>query len=213
MRIGILGGTFDPVHLGHLWIASAAAESLGLDQVRFVPAAQNPLKDRGPVASADQRTAMLRLAIGGDDRFVVDPVEIDRAEAPKAAEGGGPSYMVDTLGQLIADDPQSEWFLIVGGDSVATFDRWRDPQRILSMATLAGVRRGGEGAIDYSPLAGVATAGQLQSAMEHEIAMPAIELSSRDLRRRIASGGSVRYFVPAAVRQLIEAERLYGWGG
>ena len=199
-RVGIFGGSFDPVHLGHLWIASAAAETLSLDVVRWIPAAVSPLKPHGPVASNDDRLSMVRLAIGGDPRFAVDDRELRRE---------GVSYTADTVREIASDEPDAELFLIVGGDSVATFDRWREPESILETATLAAVRRGGEGQVPYPVLAPFCDAEGMKKIVASEIAMPAIELSSGELRQRISDGRSVRYRVPAAVEAFIAAEKIY----
>ena len=199
-RVGIFGGSFDPVHLGHLWIASAAAETLNLDVVRWIPAAVSPLKPDGPRASDEDRLMMVRLATGGDPRFTVDDRELRRE---------GVSYTVETLREIASEETDAALFLIVGGDSVATFDQWREPAAILELATLAAVRRGGEGEVPYPVLAPFCDPERLKQVVASEIVMPAIELSSSDLRRRIAEGCSVRYRVPAAVEAFIEAGKLY----
>lgn len=199
-RIGVFGGSFDPVHWGHLWIAAAAHQTLGLDVVKWIPAATSPLKPNGPVAGDDQRLAMLRLAISGDDRFEIDERELSRGDV---------SYTVDTLAELVDGEPEADWFLIIGGDSLATLDRWNQPGRIAEMATIAPVRRGGEGALDYTAARTVLSGKQASDVRANEIPMPAIEISSREIRARVESGQSIRYLVPAAVEALIEAELIY----
>ncbi len=134
MRIGIFGGSFDPIHLGHLWVAEAAREHLSLDIVRFIPTAISPLKADQVSAPAKQRLEMLQLAIGGNESFVIDPREIAR---------GGISYTVDTLRELISEQPEAEWFLIVGADSLNDFPRWREPETICQIATVSVVARAG----------------------------------------------------------------------
>ena len=184
MRVGIFGGTFDPVHVGHLAIANAALESVPLDRVVFVIARRSPLKERGPAGSEADRQAMLELAVAGEQRFSVSRVELDRE---------GPSYTVDTLEQLAGPD---DLFLILGGDAIADFPRWKDPDRIAKLATLVVAERPGapERAGNGSIIAFDA---------------PRLDISSRELRARAARGRSLRYLVPDPVWRHIEARGLY----
>lgn len=147
--VGVFGGSFDPVHLGHLWIAEAALEHLPVDHVRWVPAATSPLKPAGPVASNSQRLSMLRLALAGQSGHVIDTLELDR---------DGISYTVDTLEDLRAAFPGRPLFLIIGADSLASFAQWEAPERLLQQCVLAVVRRGGVPSPDYSILNGFASA-------------------------------------------------------
>lgn len=199
-RIGIFGGSFDPVHLGHLWIAEAAREQLSLDEVRWIPAATSPLKPDGPVATDEQRLQMVRLAVSGNAPFVVDDREIARGEV---------SYTVDTIAEIQSEQPDDEYFLIVGSDSLATFDRWHQPSRLLELATLAVLGRGGDAEIDFSILHDLCSNDRLQSIKNSVVSMPLIEVSSTDLRRRILDGKSVRYQIPAAVEAFIRSEKPY----
>ena len=200
MRIGVFGGSFDPVHYGHLWIGMTAWEQLQLDELRIVPAAQSPLKPIGVHAEAQQRLEMLRLATGGTDQLVVDDRELLR---------GGVSYTVDTLQSLQQEQPAAEWLLIIGSDSLASFPQWHQPQRILQLATLAVVQRGGDPAIDYAVLEPLADAAVIARCQAAEIRMPQIELSSSELRHRVAAGRSIRFRTPRAVETYIDAQRLY----
>jgi nicotinate-nucleotide adenylyltransferase len=200
-KIGLFGGSFDPVHLGHLWIAQAAWETLGLDVVRWLPAAKNPLKPNAPIASDEQRIAMLRLSIAGDQRFEIDDREIRRGKV---------SYTVDTLGELAQEQPDASFTLIIGGDSLADFARWHRPEEILKLAQVAAVARGGLGELDYrvfDPFIDQAGRKKIES---NEIRMPVIEISSREIRDRAERGRPIRYFVPAAVEAFIDAEKIYG---
>lgn len=181
-RIGVFGGTFDPVHIGHLAIANAALEELRLDRVLFVPARRSPLKDREPVASAADRLAMLTLALADERRFVVSRVELDR---------DGPSYTVDTLAALRGE---GELFFIVGADAYADFDRWHEPERIRALATIAVARRPGASAAVTDA---------------HVLDAPLVDISARELRARRARGRSLRYLVPEAALRYIEERRLY----
>ncbi len=199
-RIGIFGGSFDPVHLGHLWIAEAAREQLSLDEVRWIPAATSPLKPNGPVASDDHRLQMVRLAISGNQSFVLDDREIVRGEV---------SYTVDTIAEIKASQPDDELFLIIGSDSLACFDRWHQPKRLLEIATLAVIQRGGDAEIDFSILDNLVDIDRLDVIKNSVVAMPLIEVSSTDLRRRMMDGSSIRYLTPAAVEAFVRAENPY----
>jgi nicotinate-nucleotide adenylyltransferase len=178
----VFGGTFDPVHVGHLAIANAALEDLALDRVYFVPARRSPLKPGDPVASAQDRLAMLTAAIADEPRFRVSRIELDRE---------GPSFTVDTLQALRGE---GDLFLILGSDAFADFDRWRDPARIRDLATVVLAARPG------APNA-PAGARMLDS--------PLMDISSRELRARAARGRSLRYLVPEAALRYIEEHRLY----
>ena len=200
MRIGIFGGSFDPVHVGHLWIAETALESLALDEIRWLPAGTSPLKRQGPVAPDDDRLQMVRLAVSGCPGHVVDDREICRGDV---------SFTVDTLTEIRRERPDDELFLMLGSDSLATFRQWRQSERILQLATLAVVQRGGQPDIDFDVLAGIADQQCLDSIRRHVVKMPVIEVSSTDLRRRIAADLSIRFRVPRAVEALIQAQNLY----
>jgi nicotinate-nucleotide adenylyltransferase len=182
MRIGVFGGTFDPVHVGHLAIANAALEELGLDRVLFVPARRSPLKDDAPVASANDRVAMLEASIVGEPRFHLSRAELDRE---------GPSFTVDTLEQLQA---QGELFLIVGSDAYADLERWKDPARIRALATIVVASR-----------PGAPNAPQGARVLD----APMLDISSHELRARAARGRSLRYLVMEDALRYIEEHRLY----
>ena len=141
MRIGIFGGSFDPVHIGHLWIAESALESLQLNEIRWIPAATSPLKRHGPIASDQDRLQMLRLAVAGADQHIVDDREIVRGEI---------SYTVDTVSAIREDFPAAEIFLVLGSDSLASFQKWHQASKLLELVTLAVVQRGGQPPIDFS---------------------------------------------------------------
>jgi nicotinate-nucleotide adenylyltransferase len=180
--IGVLGGTFDPVHVGHLAIANAALDELTLDRVYFVPARRSPLKQDGPIASAEDRLAMLTAATSDEPRFRVSHVELDRE---------GPSFSVDTLESLRGE---GQLFLILGSDAYADFERWREPARIRELATIVLAAR---------PGAPNAPAGVRM------LDSPLMDISSRELRARAARGRSLRYLVPREALRYIEEHRLY----
>jgi nicotinate-nucleotide adenylyltransferase len=184
MRIGVFGGTFDPVHVGHLAIAQAALDSAKLDRVVFVPARRSPLKDRGPFASEEDRLAMLEAAVKDEPRFAVSRVELDRP---------GPSYTVDTLEALKGE---GTLFLILGSDALADLAKWRSPERIRALASLLVARRPGAPEPD-------ARSGA------HAFDAPCLDISSRELRARASRGLSLRYLVPDDVWRHIERRALY----
>jgi len=184
---GVFGGSFDPVHHGHLIAADRAAEALGLGTVLFVPCAHQPLKATGPVATADQRCAMVRLAIAGHPRFLLDTCELERP---------APSYTVDTLRDLRRRRPDERLVLIVGADAAAELPRWRAADEIVRLAEVAVLTRPG--------------VPEVASAfVKHLVATPAIEVSASDIRSRCLTGKSIRYVVPDAVAEYIARNRLY----
>lgn len=199
MRIGLLGGTFDPPHNGHLLAAGDAFEALTLDRLVFIPAAVQPLKVGQMSAAPEQRLRMVQLLVGGDPRFSVDSVEIDR---------GGLSFTVDTLTALAARWPAAELFWLVGADVPASFAKWRDPQRIAELATLVVLQRvgaeegGGARQVDPMDLSAM-------PATTKVLATRRIDISSTEIRQRVRQGKSIRGFVPDAVAAFIADERLY----
>ncbi len=200
MRMGVFGGSFDPIHIGHLWIAEAAKEGLGLSEIRWVPAAHSPLKPTHPSASADDRLAMLQLALADCEGHVIDDREIRRGEI---------SYTVDTLTQLRSDFSEVELWLIIGSDSLHSIRQWREPERLLQLARPAVVQRGGDAEIDFSVLKGLVSSDRLEQIRNDVVHMPVIELSSSELRARIACGRSIRFRTPRSVEALIRDRGLY----
>jgi len=198
--IGIFGGSFDPVHIGHLWMAQAGLERLPIDHVRWIPAATSPLKKNGPVASNSQRLTMLQLALSGVPGHVIDTRELER---------DGISFTVDTLAELHHEFPEHSLYLIIGADSLFLFDEWKDPERILQMATLSVIARGGLPPPDYDVLNEFASKERVTQCLDAEIAMSQIEISSSDLRERVKRFESLRFQVPAAVDAFIRNEGLY----
>lgn len=193
MRLGVFGGTFDPVHAGHLLAAEQAREQLRLDKVLFVAAGRPWLKAGQPVTEAHHRAEMVELAIGDNPHFEASQVELERE---------GPTYTVDTLEGIAVRS--SAVYLIVGTDAVAEMDRWRNPGRILELATIAAVTRPG---VD----------GRLPASLEDSghcviVRCPPVGVSSTDVRARVKSGRTVRYMVPRAVEEYIVANGLYADG-
>ncbi len=200
MRLGIFGGSFDPVHYGHLLLAECCREQCSLDRVLFVPADIPPHKQQQTRTPGRQRAEMLELAIAGNPALEVSRVELER---------GGVSYTVDTLAQLQQQHPHDELLLLLGADSLADLPHWKDPQRICQLATLAAVARPGQQTIDRDALAAMLHIANPVDIRLVTVAMPQIDLSSREMRRRVAAGESIRYRTPRAVEKYIETARLY----
>lgn len=197
MRLGIIGGTFNPPHLGHLVCAQEAYLELDLDRLMLIPARLPPHKPVDDEPGAGHRHELCKRAVAGDERFGVSGIEIARP---------GPSYTVDTLEELHSQAPESELFLILGGDVAAGLPRWREPERVLSLATVAVAKRRGttRSSVDDA----------LQSLRGGDRArffqMPRIGISSTLVRRRARGRVSIKYLVPDAVASYIEEHSLYG---
>lgn len=200
MRLGIFGGTFDPPHVGHLLAASDATEQLALDRLIFIPAATQPLKAERSTASGHHRLAMVRLTIGDDPRFGADPVELDRE---------GLSYSVDTLGDFARRFPLAERFFLVGADVLATFAQWREPRRVLELATLAVLTRRSE--TSDAPLPRREGDGLADDVAKHAmvVATRRFDVSSTEIRERVRTGRSIRGFVTDGVAEYISSHGLY----
>ena len=195
MRIGVLGGTFDPIHFGHLAVAKAAIECANLDRVLFVPSAQPPHRTAA-VAPAEDRFAMTNLAVQGEPRFEVSDVEVRR---------GGRSYTVDTLNELHRAFPNDELFLILGWDAARLFRTWREPDRVSELASLVTVDRPGMAPPTPSELAVL----RLDPARVVNCHVPTPDVSGSALRRAIASGQPVAGQLPPAVERYIAERHLY----
>ncbi len=196
MRLGILGGTFNPPHLGHLVCAQEAYLQLKLDQVLFVPAHVPPHKAVEDDPGVEHRLELCRRALDGDDRMEVSPLEAERS---------GTSYTVDTLEELKTRSPDTELYLLLGADVAAGLPRWWQPERVLSLARLAVAARPGtsRGAVTEA-LAGLGGGDGARF-----FAMPTIGVSSTMIRRRVRAGQAIRYLVPDAVASYIEDRGLY----
>jgi nicotinate-nucleotide adenylyltransferase len=190
VKLGLLGGMFDPIHIGHLRAAEIVRESLGLDEVIFVPAGVPPHRGR-PAAAGLDRYAMVALATSTQRAFLPCDVELARE---------GPSYTVETVAQLRARHPQAEVFLIVGSDNLPMIAEWREPERLLEMCTVAVVER---------PGSAPAPAGKVPPARLRRVEGTTLPIASRDLREWIRAGRSVRHLVPDGVADYIEKRGLY----
>lgn len=196
MRIGVFGGTFDPVHVGHLILAEQCREQACLDQVWFVPSARPPHKPDPTRTPFERRVEMLALAIAGHPAFRVEEMEKDRP---------GPSFTADTLEELRHRRPEDELFLLLGSDSLKDLPVWHAPERIFRAASLVVVERPGHAML---PAFRLRTTPDVPVRLQ-VVTSPLIEVSSSDLRERAASGRSLRYLVPRAVEAYILEKRLY----
>jgi len=187
MLRGIFGGSFDPVHVGHLTVAAAAARALELGVVHLVPACVQPFKTGREPAPAEHRIAMLRLAVAGRAPLVADDREIRR---------GGVSYTVDTLGEISAEHPADRLCLLVGADTARDFPQWRHAEEIARLARVVVLTRPGVAAPSYPPIADV-------------LEVPAVAVSATEVRARVARGESIRGLVPDAVADYIAEHGLY----
>lgn len=197
-RLGLLGGTFDPIHYGHLIAAQTACEGLALDGVLFVPCGIPPHKDAAAVAPAADRLALTTAATADNPRFKVSRVEIDRS---------GPSYTYDTLALLSQQYEGDEWFVLIGLDAFAGIFSWHRWEDLFHLAEFVVVGRPGyNGSLLEKTLARL-TPGQRQRV--RSLSIPSLDISSTDIRRRIRAGRSVRYLLPEAVRRIIKEKGLY----
>ena len=196
-RIGILGGTFNPPHLAHLVCASEAVEQLGLDRVLLTPVAIAPHKHAEQDPGADVRIELCRLAVDGDERLGVCDVEVRR---------GGSSYTVDTLRELHAGTPEDDLTFIVGGDIALGLPSWREPEQVLELATLAVAEREGVVRADIVEHLAAQLPGTAPPVF---FDMPRLDISSSQIRRRVAENRSIRYLVPEPVAEQIARGRLY----
>lgn len=194
MKIGVLGGTFDPIHVGHLAAAHAAMECGGLDEVLFIPTGEPPHRS-GVVANARDRMEMCRLAIAGEERFEVSDLEVRR---------GGLSYTVDTIRELTRLHPDDRFFLILGWDAAKLFSTWREPREIRSLASVIVVTRPGSGPPSGSAME-AAGLGASDSICERETP----DISGSELREKIARGEPVGDCLPPAVERYVAEHRLY----
>lgn len=196
MRLGILGGTFDPPHNGHLLIARAAQEQLRLDHVLFAPAGIQPLKQDQPVSPADQRADMVALAIAGEADFGLSRIDLDRP---------GPHYTADLLHIASGVYPDAKVWFIMGADSLVDLLRWRDPHRLIELARLAVLRRPGFEP-DWTALE--AALPDLRERIDW-IEAPPIDIAAHDIQRRVRKGESIEGLTPPAVAQYIAERGLY----
>ena len=187
-RIGILGGTFDPPHNGHIAMAETAIRKLKLKEVIFVPAKTPPHKSREEISSQQDRLAMLKLAVGGRNKFRISEIEFNRR---------GPSYTVDTLAELQRQNPDDEFYFLIGADNISDMESWYQPERILEIVKVAAAGRPG-----FSP------EGKF-SAMIESFDMTPVSVSSTMIREKVRSDQSISGLLPSAVEEYILKRNLY----
>ena len=198
MKLGILGGTFDPIHLGHLLIAEQARATLGLDEVLFITAGQPWMKEGTPISDARHRLSMVRMAVGSNPFFHASALEIDRP---------GPTYTVDTLEELHHEaDSDTQLYLVLGVDSLKTLSRWEKPERLLELCTLVAAARPGHAARDLGFIDDIQPGASQKVA---QLDRPEVDISGTEIRRRVSHGLSVRYQVPENVERYIYSHGLY----
>ena len=185
--IGLLGGSFDPIHHGHLIVAVALLEQLDLEQLRFIPAREQPFKQGTHVATAKQRARMVALAIAGEPRFALETLELERP---------GPSYSVDTLRALREREPGREFTLLIGSDAARDLEKWREAGELARLARIVAFGRSGEPVIPSRLISATVT-------------VPEVDISATDLRMRLKAGRTIRYRVPEPVAEYISQNRLY----
>lgn len=198
-KIGIMGGTFNPIHNGHLVLAQTAYEQFGLNQILFMPTGNPYYKKINRTATAEDRAAMVKLAIADNDAFAFSDLELMR---------DGTTYTVETLRILKKQHPDTEYYFIMGADSLYHFDTWKEPQEILDLSVLLVAARDDvsthaiEGQIEYLE-------NKYENARIHCLLTPNLEISSNNLRKRCRDGRSIRYLLPESVKAYIKEHGLY----
>jgi nicotinate-nucleotide adenylyltransferase len=200
MRLGLFGGTFDPVHYGHLLLAESAREQCKLERVLFLPAAIPPHKQGLQPTPPAVRIEMLELAIAGHEAFAVSRYEVER---------GGVNYTADTLAHFRQQDPDGELFFLMGADMLHDLPHWHQPERICRLAIPVVAARPGVGEPDFDCLRGVTTPERIETMRRCVVRMPLIGLSGTEIRRRVAEGLSIRYQTPRAVEKYIQTHGVY----
>jgi len=193
-RLGVMGGTFDPIHYGHLVTAEEAVVQFQLDTVVFVPTGQPWMKAHREVSPAEERYLMTVVATASNPRFTVSRIEIDR---------DGPTYTVETLRQLANEHPDAELYFITGADAILEIVQWKDPDEALSLAHFIAATRPGH---DLSRLEAAAAEHRPRVSV---MKIPALAISSSDIRQRVHEGRAIRYLLPEGVKSFIEKAGLY----
>lgn len=196
MRLGVLGGTFDPPHHGHLILAEMARDQLKLERVLWVPAADPPHKQGQTITPADHRLAMLRIALRGSPDFILSRADVDRP---------GPHYTVDLMDILADEYPQATWFFLVGGDSLRDLPTWHQPSRLIEQCALGVMPRPG---VTYDMTELESLFPGITSRVTF-LDAPQVDIAASEVVQRIRAGKSIRYLVPPGVEDYIETHRLY----
>jgi nicotinate-nucleotide adenylyltransferase len=193
LKLGIFGGTFNPIHLGHLLIAQDACEAFGLSRLLFIPSATPPHKAAPDLADARHRLAMVKLAVRDNPRFACSGMEIER---------GGVSYTIQTVRTLLQDHPKAKLYLLIGSDSLREFHQWKESRQLTRLCRIIAVHRPGENRFDFNR-------ARLPGFRPFTLRGHPFDVASSDIRERLRSGKSVRYLVPEAVAKYIAKHRLY----
>ena len=196
MRLGLFGGSFDPVHHGHLLAARTLREELALDQVRLIPAGAQPFKEGGHRAAAEDRARMVELAVDGESGLLLDRLEIERP---------GPSYTVETVRALAARHSGARLTVLIGSDAAAEFGQWKDADGIRALAEVVVFMRGVAERAEEAERAETVLRGHGFRVVE----VPLVDISATRIRERVRAGRSIRYLVPERVAEYIAAQRLY----
>lgn len=199
-RIGVFGGSFDPIHIGHLLLAEQCRESIGLDHVRFLIANVSPFKTESLPASNRDRIEMVKLAIGGNSHFYIDTREVDR---------GGVSYTIDSVRAIAKEFPSAELFLLMGADTLLDIAKWRQPRELFLLATPCVIARGGVGEPNWDALKPFIDETRLEQIKKARVLAPQIEISSYAIRERVRLGKSVRYQVTPSVEMYLREHSIY----
>ena len=197
MKIGIFGGTFDPIHYGHLMLAETCRQELALDEVRFVPAGNPPHKTTG-ISDGHARADMVKLAVSGYPEFTVDRREIRRS---------GPSFTFDTLEEIGQEVQNSKLFFLMGADSLKDFPTWHKPDRILQLSMVLAVNRPGHTLPEPDGIQRLA--GELDTSRIRLLSMPGTDISGTDLRNRVRDGRGLRFLTPRSVEVFLTEHKLY----
>ena len=198
MKLGLFGGTFDPVHIGHLLLAEQCREQCALDAVWFLPCGSPPHKRSREITAGRHRMKMLELAVAGHEGFAVSDRELKRE---------GTSYTVDTLTEIRSERPDCELFFLIGADSLHDLPTWREPKRILELATVVAVNRGDRPLPDLKEIR--LHLGEAAAARIRTVTMPGCDISATNIRDRIAAGTSIRFMTPRPVEVYIEQHGLF----
>ena len=199
MRIGILGGTFDPIHFGHLMAAEAARTEQQLGRVLFIPANRSPLKP-ATRASTAHRVAMVRLAIEDHPAFALSTVDVARP---------APSYAVETVAALQRESPDDSFVFLIGADQLAELPQWRAPEQLLQAVPIVALTRPATAFTSLDALTSLSPAARARVTVQE---IPAVDISASVIRERVASGETIRHFTPAPVADYIETHQLYRRG-
>jgi|CXWL01.1.fsa_nt_gi nicotinate-nucleotide adenylyltransferase len=199
-RIGLFGGSFNPIHFGHLIVARALREKLHLDQVCFLPSRRPPHKDINALADSKHRGEMVRLAIEGEEGFTFDDFDLARQ---------GPCYTIDTVAHFRKQFPSAELFWFIGADSLMDLPTWHRASELVSQCSMITAARSGKSPINPSDLEQAFGSEQTAKLLAGVVETPVIDISSTDIRNRVAEGLSIRYLVPEVVGKYVENHRLY----